>query len=68
MFTDFKNSVNVTWRNGGTKYEFREGESLVLYGYFKNKKSEFTATEIVTNHALEGESWTQKSNLKNADA
>lgn len=64
-YTDFKNTVHITWVNGGSKYEFKEGESLVLFGYYRKEKTAFIATDIVTNHSLEAENWEAKSNIKN---
>ena len=66
--TDFKNDVDVGFKLGtNVAYEFREGESIVMYGFFKKKRSNFTGTEVLTNHAMAEEKWDQKKDVKNRD-
>jgi len=66
--TDFKADVNVKFEsNTSLAYEFKEGESIVLFGYYRKKKCDFIGTTVQTNHSLEEQSWDQKNDYKNRD-
>ena len=66
--TDLKSDVNVSYQPvGGVPYEFKEGESVVLWGYYRKKKCEFIGTGVQTNHSTEEQNWDQKKDYKNKD-
>jgi hypothetical protein len=50
--------VNIFYR-GQTKFEFKEGETLVLTGYLpdRNDKTKMIGTEYLTKHSMDGNLW-----------
>jgi len=58
VLTDFKNQVEVTY-NGVNKFEFKEGETLVITGYTpdNNKKNHIICIDYMTRHGMEVDSW-----------
>lgn len=62
--TDFKNNIEVFY-TGAMKFEFKEGETIVITGYcpdIKNK-NKVICVDYMTKHALEVENWEGNNSL-----
>ena len=58
VLTDFERDTSVIYR-GELAFESREGESIVLHGYFPDvfDRSRLICTDFVVNHSLEVQNW-----------
>jgi len=58
ILTDFKNQVEVVY-NGVNKFEFKEGETIVITGYTPDvkKKNHIICVDYMTKHGMEVDSW-----------
>ena len=63
--TDFERDMNVIYR-GDLAFETREGESLIMSGYFPNvyDRSRMVCFDFLVNHSLEAENWEDKNEVK----
>ncbi|KRW98389.1 CcmE/CycJ protein [Pseudocohnilembus persalinus] len=61
--TDFNSDVEVAY-SGLNKFEFKEGETLVLTAYCPNAnyKNKIVATDYMTKHSMEVQNWQDKVN------
>ena len=73
ILTDFKNQVEVTYNGkyfyfnmksihnkiGVNKFEFKEGETLVITGYTPDtkKKNNIICIDYMTRHGMEVDTW-----------
>eukprot|EP01017_Pseudomicrothorax_dubius_P032931 TRINITY_DN435_c0_g2_i2.p1 TRINITY_DN435_c0_g2~~TRINITY_DN435_c0_g2_i2.p1 ORF type:complete len:206 (-),score=30.05 TRINITY_DN435_c0_g2_i2:169-786(-) len=64
VLTDFENEVHVLY-TGLNKFEYKEGETLVLTGYCPDirQKQNVVAIDFMTKHALEQENWSSRSGV-----
>ena len=65
VLSDFERDVSVMYR-GDLAFETKEGETLVLTGYFPNifDKSRMVCVEFMVNHSLETENWDMKKEVR----
>ena len=60
--TDQETSIKVNYK-GKSKFEFKEGEVIILSCYMPNstEKDKVVAIDYVTKHSLETNDWKEKS-------
>ena len=58
IITDFKNEVEVLY-NGMNKFEFKEGETIVITGYVPDvqHKNRIVCIDYMAKHSMEVENW-----------
>ena len=58
IITDFKNEVEVLY-NGMNKFEFKEGETIVITGYIPDvqHKNRIVCIDYMAKHSMEVENW-----------
>eukprot|EP01016_Furgasonia_blochmanni_P030776 TRINITY_DN3192_c0_g1_i1.p1 TRINITY_DN3192_c0_g1~~TRINITY_DN3192_c0_g1_i1.p1 ORF type:complete len:238 (+),score=26.54 TRINITY_DN3192_c0_g1_i1:54-767(+) len=64
VVTDYKNEIEVIY-SGTAKFEFKEGETIVLTGYVPDtrNRNRIVCVEYMTKHSMQVENWQDQQNI-----